>query len=155
RAITATPVCVTGVAREPTFRAAADFRATRASDRARLPLDCSLTEVRMAVDDSDVALVRRACAAFRHLPEVHSVGIGGRTRGGKPTGERVLVVYVTTKRPREELAPDALVPAEFEGVPTDVFQAPGPHLAAAVPGAQLGGPYSQDSGRYRPLRGGV
>jgi hypothetical protein len=106
-------------------------------------------------DDGGVALARRAVAAFRHLPEVHTVGIGGRIRNGEPTGELVLKVFVSTKRPRSELSPDALVPAEFEGVPTDVVEAPSSQPAAAVPGAQLGGPYSEDSGRYRPLRGGV
>ena len=106
-------------------------------------------------DDGGAALARRASAALRHLPGVHSVGIGGRMRGGQPTGELVLVVYVSIKKPRSQLAPEALVPAEFEGVPTDIVEAPDPQPAAAVPGAQLGGPYPQDSGRYRPLRGGA
>ena len=100
------------------------------------------------------ALAQRAMAAFRSLPNVHAVGIGGRERAGKPTGEIVLKVLVDKKT--DELDPSERVPATFEGVPTDVVEAPRPRLALPpVPGATLGGPYTKDEGRYRPLRGGI
>lgn len=109
----------------------------------------------MSRDDGGAELARRAMDALRGVPGVHSVGIGGRMRAGQPTGERVLKVYVSNKLPASQLAAGALVPPIVEGLPTDVVAAPSPALAVAVPGATLGGPYNQDSGRERPLRGGV
>lgn len=103
----------------------------------------------------DSELVLRAAAAFRHLPGVHSVGIGGREREQHPTGETVLKVFVSQKLARQALRPEQRVPTHFEGVPTDVVEAPSPKNAAVEPGAPLGGPYREDKGRYRPLRGGV
>lgn len=100
-------------------------------------------------------LVRRAVDAFRGLPGVHSVGIGGRERGGEPTGELVLKVFVSAKLPREKLSAKEMVPAEFGGLPVDVVEAPEPKLAVTVPGGTLGGPYDSDSSRLRPLRGGT
>ena len=99
-------------------------------------------------------LIQRAVAAFKNLPEVHSVGLGGRMRNGKPTGELVLKVFVSNKRDPSNLSPAELVPKEFEGIPTDVMQSPEPQLAA-TPAAVLGGPYNPDVGRLRPLRGGM
>jgi hypothetical protein len=100
-------------------------------------------------------VIQRAVAALGKLPEVHSVGLGGRMRNGQPTGELVLKVFVSTKRDPSSLSPSELVPKEFEGIPTDVMEGPEPHPAAAPAGAVLGGPYSVDVGRQRPLRGGM
>ena len=110
----------------------------------------------MTLRDEDYKrIVPRAMEAFRHLPNVHSVGIGGRERAGKPTGEIVLKVFVRKKSAREALSLDAVIPSEFEGVPTDVVEAPEPNLSAAPGGKVLGGPYDKDERRYRPLRGGI
>lgn len=51
---------------------------------------------------------------------VVGVGIGIRKKDGKPTGETVLVVMVTYKVPRAQLAPEDLIPSQIEGVPVDV-----------------------------------
>src|SRR5438128_1737353 len=99
-------------------------------------------------------LARRAALALRNHPHVHAVGVSGRQRAGKSTGEPVLVVLVSSKIPASELSADAIIPAEFEGVATDVVEAGRPRLAAAPPGATWGGPYDTDDGRHRPLRGG-
>jgi len=99
-------------------------------------------------------LAREAALALREHPNVHTVGVGGRRRAGKPTGEPVLIVFVSRKVPPTELPTSALVPREFQGVPTDVVEAGRPRRAATVPGAQWGGPYDNDTGRHRPLRGG-
>lgn len=109
----------------------------------------------MAVDEGGAALARRAMEALRRFPGVHSVGIGGRTRGGAPTGELVVKVYVDAKKARDALGADEIIPARVEGLATDVVEAPPPELAVAPAGATLGGPYNEDSGRFRPLRGGV
>jgi hypothetical protein len=70
----------------------------------------------------------RAAAEFMTRPGVTAVGLGGRERAGRPTGEVVIKVFVECKRPAAELAPEQLLPAEFEGVGIDVSQ-----LGLAVP----------------------
>ena len=85
------------------------------------------------------------------------VGIGGRERAGRPTGEIVLKVFVRTKRAREELDPAAAVPERVAGLPTDVVEMGDaePDAAPAPPTglAENAGP--RDRGRYRPLVGGT
>ena len=51
---------------------------------------------------------------------VVGVGIGMRIRGGEPVGEVSLVVMVTQKLPRSQLAPEDIVPGEIDGVSVDV-----------------------------------
>lgn len=93
--------------------------------------------------------------ALRAYPNVHSVGIGGRERAGKPTGELVLKVFVHRKVSLDSLGPGEKIPVSFEGVPIDVVEAPEPKVpATAVAGAVLGSA-DPDEGRYRPLRGGI
>ncbi len=53
---------------------------------------------------------------------VVGVGVGLRQRGGEDTGEVALVVMVSRKVPRAQLAEGDLVPQEIEGVPVDVQQ---------------------------------
>jgi hypothetical protein len=57
------------------------------------------------------------------LANVTGVGIGKKYVGGKPTEETCIVVFVTRKLPKEALKPQDLVPAEIEGVKTDVREA--------------------------------
>jgi hypothetical protein len=57
------------------------------------------------------------------LANVTGVGIGKKYVGGKPTNETCIVVFVTRKLPKEALKPKDLVPAEVEGVKTDVREA--------------------------------
>jgi hypothetical protein len=53
-------------------------------------------------------------------PNVVGVGVGIAERRGQPTGEVGLVVMVEKKVPREQLAPQDIIPPEIEGVPVDV-----------------------------------
>jgi hypothetical protein len=69
-----------------------------------------------------VALRPTALERLRHLPNVRSVGVGLRVRGGQLTGELTFRVYVETKVPRAELAPADLIPETVEGIPTDVIR---------------------------------
>jgi hypothetical protein len=108
-------------------------------------------------DEEYAALAGRAYAAFKLLANVHSVGIGGRERAGKPTGEIVLKVFVSRKQARDQLDAKALVPAQFEGVGTDVVEMPESvegDILGTLYGVVLGGPYLEDNGRYRPLKAG-
>jgi hypothetical protein len=51
---------------------------------------------------------------------VQGVGVGLHMREGRPTGGLSLVVMVTHKVPRAQLAPEDLIPSEIEGVTVDV-----------------------------------
>jgi hypothetical protein len=56
-------------------------------------------------------------------PNVVAVDEGIRTRAGKPTGERCLVVYVKRKLPLSQLSKEERLPTAIEGVPIDVVDA--------------------------------
>jgi hypothetical protein len=109
--------------------------------------------------DDLLAVKERAVERLLALPGVTGVGLGGRVRGGRPVDEPVLKVFVERKRPVAELAPDEVLPAEIEGYGVDVSEAgyavdfvdPAP----PVPGSPLVGPTDDDTGKYRPLRGGT
>jgi len=106
--------------------------------------------------DADVFHIKqRAEAALFAIPGVTAVGIGGRERDGRATGELVLKVYVDAKRPLEELAPAEVVPAEFEGLPTDVSVLPPEGTSTEVPMGRAEVPIADaDDRRQRPLIGG-
>lgn len=55
-------------------------------------------------------------------PNVVGVSEGIRTKAGQPTGEPVLVVYVDRKIPENQLAPDAVLPKQVDGIPVDVVE---------------------------------
>lgn len=51
---------------------------------------------------------------------VVGVGIGYRQMRGETTGDIGLVVMVSRKMPRNQLAPEDVLPREIDGVPVDV-----------------------------------
>jgi hypothetical protein len=124
----------------------------------------------MAIDHGRLLDIKsRAAAELLQRPEVTAVGLGGRERGGRPTGEIVIKVFVLRKRPLEELDPADVLPAEFDGVGVDVSQ-----LGHAEPDTDpdpqgdpvqdeserpLGSPRvpsgKGDTEKYRPLAGGI
>jgi hypothetical protein len=55
-------------------------------------------------------------------PNVVGVAEGVRTRRGKPTGERCIVVYVQRKVPSVRLRKHEVIPSRLEGVPVDVVE---------------------------------
>ncbi|MBC7227688.1 MAG: hypothetical protein H5T61_10715 [Thermoflexales bacterium] len=88
----------------------------------------------------------------RYLPDllgrrnVVACGIGYKVREGLRTGELSLVVSVTHKVHPSALARDDLIPAQIDGVPTDVvelgvlraLQSPRDRWRPAVPGISIG-----------------
>lgn len=70
------------------------------------------------------------------------VGISEKLTGNKYTGKKCVTVYVVSKETEDEIDPQALVPKNINGVPTDVV---------AV-GELKAFPHK---GRYRPAPGGV
>ena len=114
----------------------------------------------MTTDDELVEIKERAAAQLMAVPSVTAVGIGGRERGGEPTGELVLKVYLAHKLPADQVDPAELVPAEFEGVPTDVSELlPSGRSSTDTPvTAPPGKPEvpvdKADTDRHRPVVGG-
>jgi hypothetical protein len=51
---------------------------------------------------------------------VVGVGIGLRSCGGQLTGQPAIIVSVTHKVPRSDLAEQDILPSELDGVPVDV-----------------------------------
>lgn len=111
----------------------------------------------MPTDDEIVAAKDRAATVLLRLPNVTSVGIGGRVRAGQRVSELVLKVYVDAKVPIDQLAPSERIPAEIEGLPTDVVQMPtvGTIATTPVPPGQPRIPFpNRDSDKHRPIVGG-
>jgi hypothetical protein len=115
----------------------------------------------VAVEDARLFEIKeRAAAVFMAMPGVTGVGIGGRSRDGRPTGEVVLKVFVARKRSADELSPGELLPERFEGVGVDVSELAETRLDAAppapmVPGSPLVPVTVTDTTKYRPLVGGA
>jgi hypothetical protein len=88
------------------------------------------------------AISQAATAKQLHLPKLISrpnvvgVGVGLRQRNGRVQDEVCVVALVRRKRPRTALAPEAVVPAELDGVPVDVLEV-GELRAQAVRTARL------------------
>lgn len=61
-------------------------------------------------------------SALLDKPNVVGVGLAHKRRDGKSIGQLCVVALVRRKLPRAGLAPQAVVPAEVDGVPTDVVE---------------------------------
>ncbi len=110
----------------------------------------------MPSDEELLAIKERAVERLMALDGVNGVGIGGRVRGGERINEVVLKVYVGAKLPAAQVDPAALIPAEFEGVPTDVVEQPAEGVYLQAPPGKPEIPVSQiDGRRMRPLTGGT
>ncbi|WP_283138995.1 hypothetical protein [Rhizohabitans arisaemae] len=109
-------------------------------------------------DDARLIEIKdRAASRFLALPGVTAVGIGGRERAGRPTGELVIKVFVQRKRPAAELAAGELIPASFEGVGTDLVEMGEQDLLGnppPPPGKPEVPDMDTDTARRRPLLGG-
>lgn len=79
---------------------------------------------RGAVSDQDYSRIREIKDRFEDMilikANVVGVGIGLREQAGERLEEVCLVVMVTHKVPRTELAPEDMIPTEIEGVGVDV-----------------------------------
>ncbi|MFH8249431.1 hypothetical protein ACH3VR_03560 [Microbacterium sp. B2969] len=78
------------------------------------------------------------------IPGVLAVGFGRKQVGEQLTDRRALRVYVEEKKPLDQVAAGEVIPAEIEGVPTDVLPIPR--------GRAFG---TQDTQRHSPLLGGI
>lgn len=77
----------------------------------------------MRPEDARIVEVRaRHEAELLRYPNVVGVSTGMRTRGGVPTDEPCLVVYVERKLPPDQLAEGEQLPSELDGVCVDVVE---------------------------------
>jgi len=80
----------------------------------------------MSPSEGASAVQRASAVKLAHQEELLSkanvvgVGVGYCTVGGERTDEVALVVMVTQKLPRAQLAPKDVLPQEIEGVRVDV-----------------------------------
>lgn len=107
--------------------------------------------------DNRVSRIKReATARLLAIPGVTAVGIGPKVVGGDHTGIPAIKVFVRVKRPLPQVPAGEVIPAEIDGVPTDVSVGGGPVPAAAVdqPGVFRVKTLTTDREVYRPLVGG-
>jgi hypothetical protein len=75
-----------------------------------------------ALDAKAAAVLARHQDDLLGYPNVVGTAVGLRTRKGRPSDERCLVVYVQRKVPESELGEGEVIPREVEGVPVDVVE---------------------------------
>lgn len=103
------------------------------------------------------AIKKRAAARWLNLPGVNAVGIGSKECDGRMIGKLAIKVYVTEKKPLDSIPPAEVIPADVEGVPTDVVvMGPVPRNLSRPVGFDLFREEElvHDRKRYRPLTGG-
>jgi hypothetical protein len=84
--------------------------------------------MRIHTPSQDPRLVRalelkgREASRLRSYPNVTGIGVGFKEVNGKVTDQVALRVYVEKKIPREELAPEDILPTQVGGMPIDVIE---------------------------------
>lgn len=91
-----------------------------------------------------------AAAVERAEHPVHAVGVGRKVVEGKRAGELCIRFYVSQKLPDSILPPEARLPKQLDGLPTDVIESPPAVAATSAPPCSTG-----RRGRQRPILGGI
>ncbi|MEE9296712.1 MAG: hypothetical protein V3W34_17350 [Phycisphaerae bacterium] len=79
------------------------------------------------VETDVIALIEDAQKVFYKDPDVIGVGVGHRRKGGETHHDEVaLIIYVREKLLKSDVKKDYLIPAEFQGMGTDVVAPFGP-----------------------------
>jgi hypothetical protein len=98
------------------------------------------------------AVLPVARARLFAIAGVHAVGIGRKIVGDQFTNEPAIMVFVEHKQPVANLAPEHVIPAEIDGVKTDVFESEIPHHHGdPTPHADP----TPDDDPHNPLIGGI
>ena len=84
-------------------------------------------------------------------PNVNGLGVGVKWKGGEPTGEPALVVFVTHKIPQDELSTAHRVPKKLANMQTDVLAIGSPTI---LPGGPVEAGTQTLARRARPAEGG-
>lgn len=67
-----------------------------------------------------LAVKRRYQDELMRKANVVGVGVGLRRIGGQPTNDIAIVVMVSRKLPRTQIAPGDVIPSMLDGIPVDV-----------------------------------
>ncbi|HEU4414549.1 MAG TPA: hypothetical protein VFT65_07165 [Candidatus Angelobacter sp.] len=78
--------------------------------------------------DRILSVKKAAQARLLAIPGVHAVGIGFKMVQGQRTPERCIAVFVIKKKPLQNLPTGQVVPAEIDGVKTDIIEQRVPEL---------------------------
>ncbi len=76
----------------------------------------------------ELVVLNKHCDWLLSLPNVVGVGIGKKVRAGEIIAEIAVVVLVTQKTARCHLTQESMIPAEVDGIPTDVIAVGEPRL---------------------------
>jgi hypothetical protein len=74
------------------------------------------------VVDRAKAIKEKHVDRLRSFPNVVGVGVGHEIVGGKRSDRVAIRVYVRKKLPKDQLAPDAVLPDTLDGLPVDVIE---------------------------------
>jgi len=115
------------------------FQAERKDSILRADEICETARIQEVQDKRELELLR--------MDNVVGVAPSLKMKGGKPTGEWSLTVLVESKEPKAQVAKASLVPAQIEGVPTDVVEVGkiealvfNARVRPALPGYSIGQP---------------
>lgn len=99
-------------------------------------------EQRLLIDVAEQALSAESGTELYGFENIVGVGISEKMVGNQYTSEPCVTVYVVAKAPKDLIEPQAMVPQQINGLPTDVVATGELHAL----------PYR---GKYRPAPGGV
>jgi hypothetical protein len=103
----------------------------------------------VVIDWNDFELSDETYDRLMSYPGVHTICLGRKEVGGRRTEVDSIQLLVSRKIARDELDPSQIIPAEIQGVPTDVVEQQDFHISAAKC------PRVDDTEKVRPLTGGV
>lgn len=134
-------------AEEPTASPYEDVELELATAGIRQPAPSLLAakeelEQRLILGATEEAISAESGTDAHGFENIVGVGISEKITGSSLTNEQCVTVYVVAKAPEAAVTPEAMVPAEINGIPTDVV----------ATGEFLAQPYR---GRYRPAPSGV
>ncbi|MBI3654256.1 MAG: hypothetical protein HY231_24780 [Acidobacteria bacterium] len=96
------------------------------------------------------ASIRVAEAVASAASNIHAVGIGRKIVDGKETKQLCVRIYVVQKLAESLLSAKSAVPAELDGIPTDVIESPPAFIQPASPACTL-----NRKKRQRPVVAGI
>jgi hypothetical protein len=102
----------------------------------------------------EIKLSKKCRQNLINKPNVIGVGVGYREKGGFPTEEQAILVFVTEKKPHQELSASELVPRTLKGQQVDVVEIGEVRLLDEEEEPQIKASPDRLK-RYRPAPGGI
>jgi hypothetical protein len=88
----------------------------------RKPASQTPNDEQEKVVDRAKAIKEKHADRLKRFPNVVGVGVGYEVVDGKLTNRVAIRVYVRRKLPKDQLAPDAILPDTLDGLPVDVIE---------------------------------